>query len=205
MYNRIVMQIVTGMLLSMVLMGCGQSYDDELTELEAIAETTEIDLTAEGDGNPVSSGSIQKTVKVFVCGAVKQPGVYELTADARIADALLAAGDFASDADATYLNQAEILTDGARIYVPTVEETAQMDGFSLVEAQESAQTGIDLNHATLQELKTLPGIGDVKASAIIAYRESRGRFETVEQIMEVEGIKQGLYEQIKDEICVRTE
>ncbi|MBO4901257.1 MAG: ComEA family DNA-binding protein [Lachnospiraceae bacterium] len=213
--------VTVGLIALISLGGCGR--EDAPVVLESLTEdAAEHAAGPDGAAETAKAGSLQDetagdkqvaeetgTVKVHVCGAVADPGVYELPADARIADALLAAGDFLPDADIDHLNQAALLTDGQQIYVPTEEETAA----GIVPAGESAATGLqngagndgllDINTATVTQLKTLPGIGDVKANAIVSYRERNGKFSSIEEIQQVEGIKAGLYSQICDKICVR--
>lgn len=147
------------------------------------------------------------TVMVFVCGEVNSPGVYEMDSDARICDAILSAGDFTAYADTDYLNQAAGLTDGQQIYVPSEEETAigNSDGITGNGngVESSTNDGlVNINTASIQELKTLPGIGDVKAGAIVSYREEHGNFSSIEDIKQVDGIKSGLYDSIKGMITV---
>ena len=110
------------------------------------------------------------------------------------------------------MNQARKVVDGERIYVPTKEELADgtfediaaADG--VVEEPGGSDNGvqgkININTAGLEELKTLSGIGDAKAQSIIRYREENGAFQNIEDVMEVEGIKEGVFNKIKDEITV---
>lgn len=143
---------------------------------------------------------------VYVCGAVRNPGVYELAPGARICEAVDAAGGFTGDADETSLNLAASLEDGAQITVLTKEERAAglMPG-PAAEAVSGTSGGdgkVNLNTADKSELMTLCGIGEAKAEAIIRYREENGPFSSVEEIMQVGGIKDGLYEKVKDHIAV---
>lgn len=167
-----------------------------------------------------------QTIFVYVCGAVEKPGVYELAGDARVYQAVEAAGGFLPEACEEYVNQAGMLTDGKRLYIPTEDEvrsfeetgqdtlteellkqsdgeTGQADGLQgtgQMEAQPAEKTTglVNINTASLEELCTLPGIGEGKARRIISYRESTGRFEQIEDIMKVEGIKEGLFGKIRD-------
>ena len=148
------------------------------------------------------------TVWVHICGEVEMPGVYELTAGSRICDALLAAGGFTAEADTEFLNLAELVSDGMQIVVPDVEEAwrlrlesgAEENG---IKEDKIAKDGrININTASLEMLCTLPGIGESRARDIISYREKHGGFARPEQIMEVSGIKQAVYEKIKDLITV---
>ena len=148
---------------------------------------------------------------VHICGAVKQPGVYELTADSRLFEAIQMAGGLTEEAADQVLNQAELIEDGSRIYVPTKEEVkAGMDnGDTLTQNEDNAEKAgstsdgkVDINTAEKNELMTLPGIGEAKADAIVRYREEHGTFQKIEDLMEVEGIKEGVFQKVKDQIKV---
>lgn len=155
---------------------------------------------------------ISPVIQVYVCGAVQNSGVYELIAGARMNEALLAAGGLNEDAAEWFLNLATVLTDGEKVYVPTTEEieNQKTDGshvLTLIEDQKETtdQTSglININTATSEQLQTIPGIGEAKAKSIIAYRETKGAFMTPEDIMNVVGIKEGMYLKMKDYIIVR--
>lgn len=140
----------------------------------------------------------QTGVWVYVCGEVKDPGVYYLEESSRIMDAIEMAGGMTEDADRVHLNLASPIEDGQQIYVPNVSENSEKQ----LETYTDGGSGlIDLNTASLEELKTLPGIGDSKASAIIEYRKNTP-FETIEDIMNVSGIKENSFQKIKDMIKV---
>lgn len=156
----------------------------------------------------------ESKVVVYVCGAVKAPGVYELASDARVYEAISSAGGVRDDAAAEALNQARVVTDGERIYIPTPEELEKgtVDINSNVDGDIDGSNGnggsgknnskgrLNINTAGREELKTLPGIGDSKADSIISYRESNGNFKSIEELMNVEGIKEGVFNKIKDSI-----
>lgn len=170
------------------------------------------------------AATIQQSCVVHVCGAVEQPGVYELPPGSRIYQAIDLAGGMNTDADPDFLNQADYVFDGEKIYVPTREETEQMDtrqqtvtmssegtadrltneqNGNRQEAGGSGASGlVNLNTASEEQLCTLPGIGSSKARSIIAYREEHGSFERIEGIMDVAGIKDGLFQKIKAYITV---
>lgn len=138
----------------------------------------------------------QESIFVYVCGEVSSPGVYELPADSRVYEAVQAAGGMKETAAATYLNQAEKISDGQKLYVPSLEEAV-----SGQEISEEADDGkVNLNTATKEELMTLSGIGEVKAEAIIRYREEKGGFTSVEELKEIEGIKDGVFNKVKDQV-----
>ena len=138
----------------------------------------------------------QEVIFVHVCGAVNQPGIQELPAGSRACDALERAGGFTGDADQDYVNLAAILSDGQKLYFPTKEESSEM---AVMEEQADK---VNLNTADEDRLCTLPGIGSSRAKAILKYRREHGKFESVEEILQVPGIKDALYEQIRDLITV---
>ena len=173
---------------------------------------------------------IPETIYVDICGAVTSPGVYELPYGSRVFQAIEQAGGYLPEAAASYLNRAKGLSDGQQVYVPTQAEVdsqriaATQDG-SEVTAENSTETAsgqksagedsgeaetassteqkIDLNTADVSQLTTLTGVGESKALAIIAYREENGPFTSIEDIMNVPGIKEGTYEKIKDKIAIK--
>ena len=137
---------------------------------------------------------METTLFVYVCGAVLNEGVYELPVGSRVYEAIEMAGGFLENAAVTEINQAEHLEDAMKIYVPTVEEILQQ--------QLSSGRKVNLNRASKEELMTLPGIGEAKAESIIQYRKTHGSFRKAEDIMKITGIKESLYEKIKDFIQV---
>lgn len=143
-------------------------------------------------------------ILVHVAGAVKAPGLVRLFSEARIADAIAAAGGAAESADFESLNLASPVYDGMKLYVPRIGETPGI----IPPATPEAQTGIfsahkiNINTAGLSELMQLDGIGEVTAGKIIAYREQHGKFQKEEELMDVSGIGNAKYEKIKDKICV---
>lgn len=144
-------------------------------------------------------------ITIYICGEVCRPGVYVLREGSRICDALEAAGGMTEAAADTYLNQAQLLTDGEKIYVPDIEEyEAAKSAGDLGEAESlSGQSQkISINKADREELTALPGIGSAKADAIITYREAKGGFTSLEELMQVDGIKEGTFEKIRDLICL---
>lgn len=131
---------------------------------------------------------------VHVCGAVRDPGVKTLPAGSRAADALEMAGGFTETADDAYVNLASFLEDGQQLYVP---EKGEM-------VRESLETNglVDLNLADGKALQTLPGIGESRAKAILKYRKEHGRFTSTEELRQVPGIGDALYQQIQDLVMV---
>ena len=141
---------------------------------------------------------------IYVCGEVNRPGVYELEAGSRVYAAIQAAGGMTEEADQNYLNQAESLKDGQQVYVPSNGE-AEIDASSSVEEdvmREKDNGKVNLNTAGKEELMTLTGIGEAKAESIIRYREENGGFQKPEDLMQIEGIKTGVFNKIKEQITV---
>ncbi len=140
---------------------------------------------------------------VFVCGEVQAPGVYRVAKDARIVDAIEAAGGFTENAAKEYWNLAQPLTDGQKIWVPDLTEVSALppeEGNLSGSWREDGRLNINL--AGKEELMELPGIGEKRAEDILSFREENGAFSSTEQIKEVSGIKDSIYEEIKDKITV---
>ena len=206
---------------------------DEAAKAGQYATGTGVDGSAQsGGGAQTSDGTV---IWVHVCGAVRKAGVYELPAGSRVFEAVQEAGGFAADADESYVNQAQRLSDGAKLVIPTVEQVEEAAGDSRTEAgrigiveqagvQEagygvsaagtgdsdgrtdpvsvSADGRININTAPEAQLCEIPGIGATRAAAIAAYRQEHGGFSSIEEIMNVSGIKEGTYAKIKDRITV---
>ncbi len=191
-----------------ILFGCEKKNTVYLTQYET-EETAEQEESSGTDQEPeqeIPQEEREPALIIHICGAVERPGVYELPGGSRIYQAIEEAGGFTDEADRDYLNQAKGLEDGIRLYVPTREETSQ-DGWTGEEAavgtgQENRPGIVNINTADEKELCTLAGIGSSKAKSIIAYREANGRYEKIEDVMKVEGIKQGLFAKIRDSITV---
>lgn len=169
------------------------------------------DKASEAGADAGACDTAKTSCYVHICGAVRYPGVYEVPEGSRLYEVIVLAGGLRADACDHLVNQAQTVADGMQVYIPTVQEA--QDGFSGedlsfgTEGQtgreaESRDTRIDLNRATKEQLMTLPGVGETRAQAIIAYRETHGRFETIEELMEVSGIKQGVYDRLKELIKV---
>ena len=180
---------------AIVLLPSGQSPEKGTQqEMEAL-ETAEQE--AESVAAPVETQ--QRTVYVYVCGAVEEPGVVEVPEGSRAQEALLLAGGMKPEADPFYVNLAEPVTDGQKLYFPTAEEAQTLE--ATVKAAEAGL--VNINTASAEELCTLPGIGASRAEDILRYREKNGAFQTKEEIMKVSGIKQNAYDKLCDKITVQ--
>lgn len=193
---------------SFFMTGCRDTEAEIFTEEEISSAQKEEDEKYQISQAPQKEQEQKpQDIYVDVCGAVKKPGVYRLKAGARIYEAIEKAGGFSEEAQPRSVNQAQPVSDGEQITVLTKEEAKE--GTS---ARESAGSGqnpaqaadgrVNINTADETQLQTLSGIGQARARAIIEYREKNGDFSAIEEIMEVEGIKEGIFEKIKDEIVV---
>lgn len=201
---------VCSLVLCAVLCGCGYSGGSEVvaigrdvSEIAQAAGNRTDGTGAETWGSDASIASHEgqkeaAEIRVYVCGAVEAPGVVTLPEGSRAEDALLAAGGFAETAWRDYVNLAERVSDGQKLYFPTLEEAD-----SLAVEQTSGSGLININTADVAALCTLPGIGESRARDIIAYREANGAFESCEDIMKVSGIKNSVYSKISDRITVK--
>jgi competence protein ComEA len=145
-------------------------------------------------------------VVAHAAGAVQAPGVYRLEPGARAGDLVAAAGGAAPDADLQQLNLAAPVADGERVYVPRVGEVAPPPVAGATgggPAGEGAADGpVNLNTATAEQLEELPGVGPAIAAAILDERERRGRFATVDDLLDVRGIGDARLEQLRDLVTV---
>ena len=184
------------MLITVVMFGGCQK---EETVFHDISEEELEEKGVSGDEDGMEKDGIEKEgIFVHVCGEVVHPGVYELKAGSRVYEAVKAAGGMSENAAQNFLNQAEILEDGQQIYVPSEEEISDTDS----ENGRTDDGKVNLNQASKEQLMTLPGVGEAKADAIIRYRSEKGDFSSIEEIMEIEGIKEGVFKKIEDWITV---
>ena len=199
--NRIKMIGFTiGFTMTALLAGCSGKQDARTVELSEAKEGS----VAEEKEEETEESAIEdnEDIYVHVCGEVNQPGVYCLPAGSRLYEAIEAAGGIKEGAAAESLNQAQEAQDGQQIYVPSIEEPLKEGVYEEGEQAEASDGKINLNTAAKEQLITLTGIGEVKAAAIIRYREENGGFQSIEELMEVEGIKEGVFNKIKDQIKI---
>ena len=182
----------------------------EFISSESDFESSQVTMSSENACEDESHSQEQEYIYVYVCGAVISPGVYSILDGSRICDLFQLAGGLAEDAATDYWNQARKLVDGEMIYVPTKEEALKRSeeewdaarGQTNTEESEGENKKININTASLEELMTLPGIGESKALAILAYREESGSFVSIEDLKAIPGIKDGVYSKIEQYITV---
>jgi len=179
-------------------------------ELPSVLSVTQTELPEENI-LPEESGTdpeMQEEVVVYVCGAVNTPGVYILPLGSRLYEAVDFAGGLSENADASYHNLARYISDGERIYILSLEETKELSVIRQAAGEESTGSNasengpVNLNTATLEQMMTLPGIGEAKAKDILEYRTKIGQFTSAEEIKNVSGIGDAMFERIKDKITV---
>ena len=187
--------VLLGTLVVVYLCSCGKDTAYYVEEESAASETsqTQLDTTTEIE----TDNREKELLYVYVCGQVRNPGVYTLPEGSRVYDVFVLAGGFTEIAATDYWNQASLLKDGEMIYVPTKEEVEN----HLLEEEKSGKTErsdkVNINTASKEELMSLPGIGETKAIAILAYRQANGPFLELEELKKVEGIKEAVYAKIK--------
>ena len=145
----------------------------------------------------------QDLITVDVKGAVKAPGIYDLPVGSRVNDAVQKAGGLTEQADSKSLNLAQKVSDEALIYVPTKgEESASEKTGSGAPSSTSKEKKVNLNKASLEELKQVKGLGGKRAQDIIDHREANGKFKSVDELKKVSGIGAKTIEKLKDYVTV---
>ena len=174
--------------------------------LSGAATSSNFEVTTQ-DASDAALDAAAEPVHVHVAGAVNDPGVYELPASSRVADAVEAAGGFTEDAAADSCNLARVVADGEQIVIPSKDADAVtvVDGTSQPAgaAPANANSGlVNINSATVKELEALPGIGSVLAREIVSDRNANGPFSSIEDLTRVQGIGSKRLADIADLICV---
>lgn len=185
----------------------GESSNDKILNYDA--KEDDLDNSSTKDSK-ISTSDEKGSIYIHICGEVREPGVYELKKkEARVIDAIEAAKGLTKKASLWAVNQAELVIDGQQIYIPSKDEVTKdvvsnSKDISKTDniAQDTDSTKVNINIASEKELITLPGIGQAKARKIIDYRESNGRFSKIEDIMNIPGIKEGLFNKISENITI---
>ena len=143
----------------------------------------------------------QDLITVDVKGAVKSPGIYDLPVGSRINDAVQKAGGLTDNADSKSINLAQRISDEALVYVPTKEEATSQEAHSNA-SNTKENKKVNLNKASLEELKQVKGLGAKRAQDIIDHRESNGKFKSVDELKKVSGIGAKTIEKLKEYVTV---
>ena len=188
-----VLFVLLGLMFLIKLKGRSSGADPE-TDFMADDRLSVSDRDEDSEDS-ASEPETEESLLVYVSGAVRNPGVYRLPLGSRVYEALDAAGGLTQEAEEGLINLAEPLTDGEMIYFPKKGE----DSSGQVQLSDGK---VDLNRAAKEELMTLPGIGETKAEAILQYRKEHGPFQTIEELMQVSGIGEALFEKIKNRVKI---
>ncbi len=192
-----------------------RDYLESDSSINIFLNTNEED---EGIGNKISITEDKEKIVIYVAGAVKNEGIYELDENSRIADCIEKAGGLTDDANIKDINLAFVLEDGMKVYIPKNSEINEVkDDTSTYVSKENGSTNtgtstskntsaksskININTANQTDLETLPGIGPSTAQKIINYRKENGKFSSIEDIKKVSGIGDSKYSKIKDYITI---
>lgn len=189
--------VVGGILLILVGVGGLFSKREESVEGTTVVETTMLVEKTE------VSTTQETVIFVDIKGAVKNPGVYQMKVGDRVKDALDAAGGLTEEADSQKVNLAKRLEDQMVIVVPKVGEEAEEIPAGETRKEATKEGKVNINTATVEELKTLKGVGEKKAEAIIEYRKKNGSFKTKEDLMKVRGIGKKLFDSFQERIVTQ--
>ncbi len=172
--------------------------DDHKAEV-VITESEELDEPKE-EPEEVEETVTDEYIWVDVKGHVSAPGVYQIEAGSRVKDVIELAGGFLDEANELAVNMAAILQDEMVVYV--AKEGEEVEETIVQETEKSGEGKVNINSASLEEMMTLPGIGEQKAKRIIDYREANGKFQTAEDLLGVSGIGEKTLEQFEEMIIV---
>ena len=173
-----------------------KNYDKETNY--KIKKNNNNDLLEENQN--AKENSEENIIYVHVDGYIKNPGLYKLKSGSRLKNAIDIAGGLKVGANIKEINYASKLEDGEKIYIPSMEQKST-DSLDVSYASEKDKK-VNINKADIQELKTLNGIGDSLALAIIKYRKEKGKFKNIEQIKEVNGMGDAKFKKIKEKITI---
>ena len=164
-------------------------------------EVTTVSKDEKEDKNQKEEVVEQDLITVDVKGAVKSPGIYDLPVGSRINDAVQKAGGLTDNADSKSINLAQRISDEALVYVPTKEETTSQEAHSNA-SNTKENKKVNLNKASVEELKQVKGLGAKRAQDIIDHRESNGKFKSVDELKKVSGIGAKTIEKLKEYVTV---
>lgn len=189
--------VIGGILL--ILVGVGGLFSKK----EVSMEETEVVVTTMLAEKTEVSTTQETVIFVDIKGEVRNPGVYQMKVGDRVKDALEAAGGLTAEADSQKVNLAKRLEDQMVIVVPKVGEEAEEIPAGETRNEATKEGKVNINTATVEELKTLKGVGEKKAEAIIEYRKKNGSFQTKEDLMKVRGIGKKLFESFQERIVTQ--
>ena len=205
--------IVIGIIIIVILIVVGYYFFTSVQkigfeEIDVVEETEEISSNFIKQEKEIE----EEKIIVHIAGAVNKEGIIKLNEGDRIADAIEKADGLTEDADITNVNLAYMLSDGQKIYIPHIEDEKEAEislssGENVIlqgeNESQSSNTLININTATLTQLLELPGVGSSTAQKIINYRNENGKFSSIDDIKNVDGIGTSKFNNIKEYICVK--
>ncbi|MBS4535847.1 helix-hairpin-helix domain-containing protein [Clostridium sp. D2Q-14] len=203
----ILVSIIIGIIGFNILFRDNRDNNEDIT-YEEYKDTEEVeiekdDLSLDENNIDIDSESIGEDIIVHITGAVNNPGIFTLKNGSRVNDVVKAAGGLTDEADMNRINLAKKIKDEDRIHIYKIdeEEIDDIQNENEISSDENNTDKININSAEQTELETLPDIGPVKANNIIEYRNNN-RFNTIEDIMNVDRIGEKTFENIKDKITI---
>lgn len=199
-------KIIMGLIIVIVALFANnyvKNNEDDLLKSEiSLLDTSSDALSPEDEDENVEINEM----KVYISGEISKEGVYEFEDGDRLDDLIKKAGGLTENANAKDLNLAMKLEDEMKIYIPSIYEVSSDDANDTIpiitsDSKDSSKDKVNINNASKEELMTLPNIGDKRADSILEYRESN-KFETVEDLKNVNGIGEKFYQSLKDLITV---
>lgn len=212
--NKKIIIIVTITIITLIAI-----YSTFIKNKDYIETTAEIDTLETETNTTKEEKTSENKIIIYITGAIKKEGVYELKENSRISDAIEIAGGLTENANIESINLAYTLEDGVKIHIPTKEESKNSqettyinkntEGIETTNIEKSNSNSanttkekVNINTATQAQLETLPGIGPSTAQKIITYRKENGKYKTIEEIKKVSGIGESKYSKIKELIKV---
>lgn len=200
---QIILGVVAFLLFGILYLGMNQRQKSHEVVTEHLSDASTKQQGDSKDKSFVTDPAQKAKVYIHICGAVKKPGVYTFDTEPHVIDVVEKAGGFTSKADQASVNLAESVADGTQLVIAVKgKEKVTNEEQSSHHDASGASDKVNINTASREELMTLSGIGESKAAQIVSYRESNGRFQKIEDIMNISGIKEGVFSKIKDYITV---
>ena len=173
----------------------------DIREKESVSDDIYNEKDKQDKENIKIENTNKKTITVFISGEVKNPGVVTIDSEKRLSDAVNELGGTTENADLNKVNLATKLKDESHYIIPKIGDN--LESFNNETSENDNKNNlININDATIQELDTLPGVGEATANKIVNYREEKGKFNSIEEIKNVNGIGDKKYEELKNLISI---